>query len=159
MTVRKALPVALTLVVAAGALAPALAGPAKPKPITEEYSLEHAPVPLPLVGIDGVDGTNSCADPHFEGISTTTKTIKPTGAGTLTVDVKNFTGDWDITILDGKGNVLGVGAGTATPTALTTPGAAEKAVIKIKKATVLNIAVCNFFGSLTADAKYTFVYK
>ena len=160
MSARKALPVALSLVVAAGALAPAVAAPkAKPKPISEEYSVEGLPVPLPLVGIDGVDGTNSCTDEHFEGISTTTKTIKTVGAGTLTVDVKNFSGDWDITVLDGKGNVLGVGAGTSTPTALAQSGAAEKAVIKTKKPMTLAIAVCNFLGGPTADVKYTFVYK
>lgn len=158
MTVRKAIPVALSLVVAAGALAPALAAPPKPKPISEEYSLEHAPIPLPLVGIDGVDGTNSCTDPAFEGISTTTKTIKTTGPGSLAVDVTDFDGDWDITVMDDKGNVLGVGSGTATPTALAAPGD-EKAVIKTKKAMTLNIAVCNFFGGLTANAKYVFTYK
>jgi hypothetical protein len=158
MTVRKALPVALSLVVAAGALAPALAAPAKPKPISEEYAVEGAPVPVPLAGIDGVDGTNSCTDPALEGVSTTTKTIKTKGAGSLVVDVTDFDGDWDITITDDKGNVLGVGSGTATPTALATP-ADEKAVIKTKKAMTLNIAVCNFLGSPTANAKYVFTYK
>lgn len=159
MTVRTALPAALTLVLAAGALAPAVAAPAKPKPISEEYSVEGAPVPLPLVGMDGVDGTNSCNDPAFEGISTTTKTIKTLGAGTLTVDLANFDGDWDITITDDKGKVLGVGAGTTTPTALAEPAPAEKAVVKTRKAMTLNIAVCNFLGGPTADAKYVFAYK
>lgn len=159
MKVRKALPVALSLVVAGGALAPALAAPAKPKPITESYSMEHIPVPLPLVGEEDVDGTNSCTDPAFEGISTTTKTIKTKGAGTLQVDVTEFDGDWDITVLDDKGNVLGVGAGTSTPTALAASGVAEKLVVKTKKAMTLNIAVCNFLGSPTAEGKYTFTYK
>jgi hypothetical protein len=158
MTVRQAIPVALSLVVAAGALAPALAAPPKPKPISEEYAVEGLPVPVPLAGIDGVDGTNSCTDPHLEGISTTTKTIKTTGPGTLAVDVTDFDGDWDITVMDDKGNVLGVGSGTATPTALATPGD-EKAVIKTKKAMTLNIAVCNFLGGPTANAKYVFTYK
>lgn len=160
MTVRKALPVALTLVVAAGALAPALAAPAKPKPITEEYSLEHAPVPLPLAGIDGVDGTNSCADSNFEGISTTTKTIKTVGAGTLEVTLTDFAGDWDITVMNDKGDVLGIGAGTTTgdPSSLGT-GLTEKAVIKTKKAMTLVIGTCNFAGGPTAEAKYVFTYK
>jgi hypothetical protein len=152
MNSRQALPVALTLVVAAGALAPAVAGP-KPKPITESYSVQGAPVPLPLT-----EG-NSCTDPDLEGVSITTKTIKTVGAGTLQVDVTKFSGDWDITVLDDKGNVLGVGSGTATPTALTETGVAEELVLKTKKAMILNIAVCNFLGSLTAEAKYTFTYK
>jgi hypothetical protein len=151
MTVRKAIPVALSLVVAAGALAPAMAKP--PKPISEEYSVQGLPVPLPLVG------ANSCTDPELEGISITTKTIKTTGAGTLAVELNDFEGDWDITVLDDKGTVLGTGAGTSTPTALAQTGAVEKAVIKTKKAMTLNIAVCNFLGGPTAEAKYVFTYK
>ena len=159
MKVRHALPVALTAVVAAGALAPALAAPPKPKPIVEEWSMQHAPVPLPLAGIDGVDGTNSCTNPAFEGISTTTKTIKTKGAGTLEVTLKDFDGDWDITVMDDKGKVLAVGAGTSTPTALTASGATEKAVVKTKKAMTLVIGSCNFLGGPTANGKIVFTYK
>lgn len=159
MKIRTALPVALATVVAAGALAPALAAPPKPKPIVEEWSMQHAPVPLPLAGIDGVDGTNSCTNPAFEGISTTTKTIKTTGAGTLAVTLSDFDGDWDITVLDDKGRVLAVGGGTTTPTALTQSGATEKAVVKTKKAMTLVIASCNFLGGPTAEGKLVFTYK
>lgn len=160
MKVRKALPVALSLVVAGGALAPALAAPAKPKPIVVAWSMEHAPIPLPLVGVDGVDGTNSCADPAFEGISTTFQTIKTTGAGTLEVNLTGFAGDWDITVMDAKGKVLGIGAGTITgdPSSLGTDNK-EKAVIKTKKAMTLTIAACNFLGGPTADGKAVFTYK
>jgi hypothetical protein len=156
--IRKALPVALSLVVAAGAVAPALAAPKKPKPITEEYAMEHVPVPLPITGSEGF-GSNSCIEPTFEGISITTKTIKTTGPGTLEVNVTEFDGDWDITVLDDKGRVVGVGDGTSTPTALTATGNVEKLVVKTKKPMTLNIAVCNFLGGLTATGKYTFTYK
>ena len=164
MKIRKAIPVALSLVVAAGALAPALAAPAKPKPISEEYAVEGLPVPLPLTGAEGF-GANSCIDPAFEGISITTKTIKTTGAGTLEVGLTGFGGDWDITVLNDKGAVLGVGAGTTTGgEAVGESGSigtdnVEKAVIKVKKAMTLNIAVCNFLGGPSANAKYTFTYK
>lgn len=159
MKIRTALPVALAAVVAAGALAPALAAPPKPKPIVEEWSMQHAPIPLPLAGIDGVDGTNSCTNPAFEGVSTTTKTIKTKGAGTLAVTLSDFDGDWDITVLDDKGRVLATGAGTTTPTALTATGATEKAVVKTKKAMTLVIASCNFLGGPTAEGKLVFTYK
>ena len=160
MKVRTALPVALSLVVAGGALAPALAAPAKPKPITESWSMQHAPLPVPLAGVDGVDGTNSCTNSAFEGLSITTKTIKTTGAGTLQVDLSGFAGDWDITVMDGKGKVLGIGAGTTTadPSSLGTD-LKEKAVIKTKKPMTLVIAACNFLGGPTADGKLTFTYK
>ena len=162
MKVRKALPVALSLVVAGGALAPALAAPAKPtpKPITESWSMQHAPLPVPLAGVDGVDGTNSCTNSAFEGVSITTKTVKTTGAGTLEVVLTGFAGDWDITVMDDKGRVLGIGAGTTTadPSSLGTD-LKEKAVIKTKKPMTLVIASCNFLGGPTADGKYTFTYK
>ena len=157
MKVRKAIPVALSLVVAAGALAPAVAAP-KPKPISEEYDMQHIPLPFPLTGSEGF-GETSCMAPEFEGISTTTKTIKTTGPGTLTVDVTDFDGDWDATVLNEDGEVLGIGAGTTTPTALTTTGNAEKLVVKTKKAMTLQIAICNFLGGPTAHGKYVFEYK
>lgn len=158
MKLRTALPVAAALVVAGGALAPALAAP--PKPIEETWSMQHAPVPLPLVGVDGVDGTNSCLNPAFEGLSSTTKTIKTEGAGQLDVTLTGFAGDWDITVTDDKGNVLGTGAGTTTgdPSSVGT-GLTEKAVIKTKKPMTLNVHACNFFGGPTADGKLVFTYK
>lgn len=159
MKIRNALPVALAALVAAGAFAPAVAAPPKPKPIVEEWSMQHAPVPLPLVGIEGVDGTNSCTDPAFEGLSTTTKTIKTKGAGTLEVTITDFSGDWDITVMDDKGRVLGIGGPTTTPTALAESGATEKAVIKTKKAMTLVVATCNFLGGPTAEGKLVFTYK
>lgn len=156
---RKPLALSCIALVTAAGLSPALAAPPKPKPITESYTVNGLPVPLPLVGGTPVETDTSCQDPRFEGISTTTKTIKPTGAGTLTVDMTGFTGDWDITIMNDKRETLGVGSGTATPTALTTPGAAEKAVVKMKKGGTVLIAVCNFLGSQTANVKYSYVYK
>lgn len=156
---RKALALTAVAVVAAGSFAPAVAAPPKKKPISESYAVSGLPIPLPLTGSTPVEEASSCMNPEFEKISTTTKTIKTTGAGTLTVDVTNFTGDWDITIMNDKREMIAAGAGTATPTALTTPGAAEKAVVKFKKGSTILIAVCNFLGSATANAKYTYVYK
>ena len=158
MNVRTALPAAAALVVAAGALAPALAAP--PKPITESYDLQLAPAPVPLAGVEGVDGTNSCTDPALEGVSIDTRTIKTRGAGQLDVKVTGFAGDWDITVTDDKGSVLGIGSGTTTgdPSSLGND-LTETAVIKTKKPMTLNIAVCNFAGGPTASAQYTFTHK
>jgi len=149
VSTRKALPVALSLIVAAGALAPAFAGP---KPISESYAVRGAPVPYPAQG-------TSCLEPALEGVSMTTKTIKPTGPGVLVVTLDDFNGDWDITVKDDKGNVLGTGGPTTTPTALTESGVTEKLQLKTKKAMTLSISVCNFLGGPTANAKYTFTYK
>lgn len=159
---RKALPLALVAVAAAGAFAPAVAAPAKakPKPITATYSVTGVPAPLPLVGGTPVESATSCMDPMLEGVSTTTRAIKPTGPGTLTVDVTGFAGDWDITLLDAKGGVLAEGAGTITgdPSSLGTANV-EKLTAKVKKAQELRIAVCNYAGGPNANVTFTYTYK
>lgn len=149
MTTRKAIPLALSLVVAAGGLAPSFAAP---PPITESYTVQGAPVPVPATG-------TSCMEPSLERISMTTKTIKPTGAGVLEVTLTGFNGDWDITVKNDKGAALATGGPTTTPTALTQTGVTEKLQMKIKKGMTLNISVCNFLGGPSAQAKYTFTYK
>jgi hypothetical protein len=168
MKIRTAVPVAMTAVVAAGALAPAVAA-GKPKPITATYEVSGMPVPVPLAGVDGVDGANSCTNPDLEGVSTTTKTIKTKGAGTLVVGLTGFAGDWDITVTDGDGEVVVIGEGTTTGGEAPAPVGngqgslgtdnVEKAEVKLKRAATLNISVCNFLGGPSATAKYTFTYR
>ena len=153
MNTRQALPLALSLVVAAGGLAPALAAPPKPKPITAEYDVTGLPWMNPPTG-------PACSDANVEGISRTTRTIKPTGAGTLEVTVTKFRGDWDTSVQNDKGVVLAGGSGTNTgETGSLAADGTEKVVYKTKKGMTLNIAVCNFLGSPTAHVKYVFTYK
>ena len=167
MKIRHTLPVAMTLVVAGGALAPAVAA-GKPKPITASYVAEGVPVPSPLVGDPAPEDPSSCMNPDLEGVSTTTKTITTKGAGMLVVDLTGFAGDWDITVLDADGEVLGVGAGTTTGGEVPVVGGGngslgadntEKLELKLKKAATLKIGVCNYAGGPSANAKYTFTYK
>jgi len=145
---RKALPLALTLVVAAGGLAPALAAPKKP--IVEEYDVQGLPWVNPPTG-------PACSDATVEGVSRTTRTLKAPSAGTLEVTVTEFRGDWDTSIQNEAGAVLAAGSGTNTGEtgSLATDGT-EKVVLKTKKPMTLNIAVCNFLGSPTAHVKYVF---
>lgn len=159
MQVRKSIPVALSLVVAAGALAPAVAAPKpkpKPKPITASYALQLAPAPVPLA--TGVDGDNSCVNDELEGISTDTRDIEVAGPGTLSVKVTGFAGDWDVTARDGA-RVLGIGSGTTTgePSSLGTANT-ETLTVKTRKATTLRLGVCNFAGGPTASVTYVFTY-
>lgn len=152
MRTRRAVSLALPLVVAAAGLSPALAGPKpKPKPITERYTVQGAPVPYPATG-------TSCLEPALEGVSMTTRTIKPTGAGTLVVQLTGFNGDWDITVKNDKGAALATGGPTTTPTALAETGVTEKLTLKIKKGMALDISVCNFLGGPSANAQFTFTY-
>jgi hypothetical protein len=101
-------------------------------------------------------------------VSTTTRTIKTTGAGELVVELTGFAGDWDITVLDGDDEVVAEGAGTTTGGEVPVVGGGngslgtdntEKASVKLRKASTLKIAVCNYLGGQTANAKYTFTYK
>lgn len=167
MKLRVAVPVALTAIVGAGALAPAVAAPAKPKPITASYTVEGIPVPSPLLGAPG-EPANSCTSPDLEGVSTTTRTIKTTGPGELVVGLTGFAGDWDITVLDGDDELIAEGEGTTTGGEVPVVGGGngslgtnntEKASVRLKKAATLKIAVCNYAGGQTANAKYTFTYK
>jgi hypothetical protein len=165
--VRTAAPVALGLVMAAGALAPAVAK-STPAPITESYTVQGVPVPSPLLGDPLPEDPSSCMNPDLEGVSTTTKTITTKGPGTLVVGLTGFAGDWDITVLDADGEVVGEGEGTTTGGEIPVVGGGngslgvdnvEKLEVTLKKAATLRIGVCNYLGGPSANAKYTFTYR
>lgn len=110
------------------------------------------PVPHPPTG-------TSCVLPQLEGISMTTKTIKPTGPGRLSVKVTGFAGDWDITLKDAAGTELAAGAGTTTGGGAPTTAGTDTLEFKLKKAQPLQISICNYLGSPQAKASYTFTYS
>jgi hypothetical protein len=150
MQVRRVAAVATLAVLAAGAYAPATAA-AKKKPVTKSYDMQLMPVP------DPPSGTPSCERPELEGFSIHTETLKTTGAGTLTVKVNKFYGDWDISVF-GPDGLEGVGSGTSTPNTSTSEGE-DVFQQKFKKPTELKISICNFGGSPSAHGEYTFTYK
>ena len=150
MQVRSLAVVAALGVLVAGAYAPATAA-SKKKPITKTYDLQLAPVPDPPSG-------TSCLRDELEGISRHTETIKPTGPGILSVKVNKFSGDWDITLMDSAGDEIAAGSGTTTGGGAPQQNAEDTLVIKIKKAQELRIAVCNFAGTPTATASFTYKY-
>jgi hypothetical protein len=155
---RKALSLGLVAVVAAGAFAPAVAAPKKPKPMTGSFAATGLPVPAS--GEDPTDTASSCSNSALEGISITSRTIKTAGAGTLAVQLSGFIGDWDITILDANGDTVAAGDNaSAAGTAMSTGEIVERASVKYKKASTIKISVCNFAGGPTAEAKYTYTYK
>lgn len=149
MQVRRVAAVASLALLAAGAYAPATAA-AKKKPVTKSYDMQLLPVPDPPSG-------TSCTRSELEGISMHTETLKTTGAGTLSVKVNGFSGDWDITVY-GPDGLEGAGTGTSTPNASATPGE-DTYTQKFKKATSLEIRICNFGGTPSAHGQYTFTYK
>lgn len=149
MQVRRFAAVATLAVLAGGAYAPATAAP-KTKPISMEYDVQGVPNPQPL------PSGSSCLDDQYEGISRTTKTIKPTGKGVLTVDLTGFAGDWDITVMDAAGEELGIGDGTSTGGGAPSTAGHDTLSMKFKKAEPLQVAVCNFAGSPQAHVKLSY---
>ena len=149
MKIRSLALVAAAGIVAAGAFAPATAA-TKTKPISMEYDVQGLPNPQPLPS-----GT-SCLDSSYEGISRTTKTIKTTGPGVLSVTLNGFAGDWDITLMDKDGEELAAGDGTSTGGGAPATAGEDTLVQKFKKASTFQVAVCNFAGTPQAHVKLSY---
>ena len=149
MKIRRVASAAALGLLVAGAYAPATAAPKpKKKPISKSYDLELVPL--------WTNPQAACVNPEFEGISVDTQKITPTGPGILAVQVTGYTGDWDISVKDATGVEIAKGSGNDTPNA--GPGT-ETIELKFKKAEPLQIAICNFLGTPSAKASYTYTYK
>ena len=151
MQVRRVATVATVALLAAGAYAPAVAGPKK-APVKKSYDMQLPPVPNPP------SGTPTCADDELVGTAIHSETLKTTGPGTLTVKVNGFYGDWDITVYSGDHELEGSGDGTSTPNTNPAPGE-DTFTAKFKKPVTLEIRTCNFAGTPQAHGEYTFQYK
>ena len=148
MRVRRAVPLAI-LVLAVGAVNAEAAPKKKPKPITKSYTVQAFPYPSPPTG-------PSCSEAP-EGVGEHRETINVSGPGKLVVEVRGFTGDWDIGLYDKNGTNLAQGGGADSPNTDTAP--AETLSYKSKKAQTLHIDVCNFLGSPSANVKFTYTYS
>ena len=142
MRLRTVAATSLVAVAAAGTFAPALAAPAKPKPIKKSYTATTAtPDPTPITGETG----GNCS-PLLDTAKHEAPFTMP-WAGTLKVDLNQFQGDWALAITDTKGNKLAdhdndVSEPIDTPSTIT---------LKVKKKTDLIIRACNFAGGPTAN--------
>jgi hypothetical protein len=150
MRVRRATPLALAALAVLGATHAEAAKPKKP-PITKSYSVTGVPHPYPPSG-------PSCSD-SAEGTSEHRETINVTGPGKLVVTANGFSGDWDIGLYDKSNTNLSMGSGTDTPPADPTAPGEEILKYTSKKAQTLNIDVCNFAGSPTAQVKFVYTYS
>ena len=140
MRIRSAVAASLTVVLAAGALSPALAGP-KPKPISKSYTATAGtPDPTPITGQTGGNCSPTLASAKHE------EPFTMPWAGTLKVDLTGFQGDWALAILDSKGNKIADHDNDVSEP-IDTP---SKIVLKVKKKTDLVIRACNFAGGPTA---------
>lgn len=138
------------LLVAAAAATPAAAAPKKP--IVKTYEAT-APTPDPsnYAGMGySVCGMNVPQSFH-------TAEFRAPAAGKFKVELSNFTGDWDLLLLDSRGSEVAYG-GASDVGSPQTP-ARESMTAKVKKGgTVYKIIACNWAGGPTGTVKYTFTY-
>lgn len=120
------------------AVAPSFAGPKKP--IEKSYSAS-APVPGGWVG--GCDGSIPMAAQLDD--------FKVPAAGKLKIDLSGFVGDWDLYLYEGD-KELGVSQN------IQPLSEGEQLVVKLKKATTVTIAACNFNGGPDGTVDLVFTY-
>jgi hypothetical protein len=144
MRSRTALATSLVAVLAAGSLAPALAAPAKPKPVSKEYvAAAFPPDPSHAATGAGICNTVNPASQHNEPFTVPFK-------GTLVIDMKGFQGDWDLALYSGSQLVA-----ESAQALEDDPQRPEKITVKLKKVgQKLTIRACNFAGGPTANLKY-----
>lgn len=140
------LPLALLLVAGLAASAtPGLAAPKpKPKPISQQVPFTDA--------TPDYSGWAVGEDSHCAGVLPREEPYVFTApaAGTLTVAIGDFAGEWALDLRDAKGRVL------AETDVL---GGFEELTIKLKRTTPVSIAPCNLAGSPEALISLVFTYS
>jgi hypothetical protein len=137
---------ALSVAVVAVGVATGTTASAGPKSITQSYAAS-APAPDPT---NVAGGYTVC--PQRVPASFDLKAVKVPAAGTLTVEVTGYQGDWDALLMDSaKEELSSSGSGGV--------GGPEVMTVRFKKAQTVSIVACNFSGGPTANVKYVFTYR
>ena len=134
---------AATLVLAVVA-SPGLA--AKKKTVKKSFTATNAPFPM-----SGSVQPGGCANGE-EGIHKTTIPFKTPGKGTLSVELTNFVGDWDLHVAV-NGSIIASSNGDHEAVTENVSG------LPFPKGAQVEIIACNWSGGPTADGTYTYVYK
>jgi hypothetical protein len=146
---RTAALVVASLAVAAVSAPPALAAPKK-KPVTKTYAVTAAaPDPTNYAQAGGVGKYSVCAQ-NVPG-SFDKQAFQVPAAGSLTVELSGFQGDWDLLLEDSDDSELAAGGSSGT-------GGSETVDVRFKKAQKVSIVACNWAGTPTASVKYTFTF-
>ena len=144
MRTRTALCASLSVVVAAGALSPALAAPAKPKPVSKSYvATAFPPDPSHVALTEGICNTTNPTSQHNEPFTVPFP-------GVIKIDMTGFQGDWDLAVYAGASLLASSAQGLTDP--INRP---ESITLKLKKkGQKIQIRACNFSGGPTANVKY-----
>lgn len=136
----KVLAASLALVVVAS---PGLAGK---RTLKKSFTATNAPFPM-----SGSVQPGGCANGE-EGIHKTTIPFKTPGKGTLSVELGNYVGDWDLHVAI-NGSIIASSNGDQAAVTEQISG------LRFAKGAQLDIIACNWSGGPTADGNYTYVYK
>lgn len=151
MTKRGNVAVLALLAVGAAGFTPAVAAPAKAKPIKGTWSFtDFTPDPSATAEAQETGTDPYCHGGHIPPSpqDKNSYTLKVKGPGTLTVLGDN-TLDWAMELNDSKGNTLAASDGSS-------PQDKEGVVAALKKAGSYTVVFCNLGGAPTATATYQF---
>jgi hypothetical protein len=143
---RRTLPLALAVLLAAGVATPSLAATKKkPKPIKGSYQASATPDPTSTNPVDN----NPCR-PNLPGAKNSHPFTIP-AAGTLHVELNNKL-DWSLAVRDKDGEDEATSDGGM-------PTDKEMVDVPFKKKQKILIDACNFLGEDSVTVSYTFTYK
>ena len=112
---------------------------AKPKKVKESFDAIAAPYP------NGSYDEGSGCYYAVEMVHRVSHEVEVPFSGTLTVDIAELVGDWDLFIVDDEGDVITESSGSS--------GEPEHTENRVKKGQVVTIVVCNWAGEpqITVD--------
>ncbi|HEX2295996.1 MAG TPA: hypothetical protein VHN37_11880 [Actinomycetota bacterium] len=156
---RKALASLIALgLVASFSMSPALAGKKKAKKKvtkTIEETIDVTAVPFPNYSSYTATATPGCTA-GVEGVHKATRSFETPGAGTLTLSMSGFTGDWDLYVFDGA---VAIARSDNEQVGPTMAPAEEKIEMPLEKGKTYDLVVCNWAGAPQASAQLKYVYS
>lgn len=145
MKLRRILPLAAVVVLAAGAFVPAQAAPK----FAGSYNVTLLPDPSPNAFHTGL-GMGNCFNVNPQSVDRRELKVPGKGKLTLVLDSADPTGtgntDWDMYVTDKSGESLGEGTGGTSH---------EEVSIKFKKAETVTVSVCNLAGQPNGTVTYS----
>lgn len=137
----------LAATVAMGALAAPAVAKKKKVHIHEEFSAQLLPFP------NAVEDVGHSCTAGLDDVHKFTIPFQAPVAGTLTVELAGFTGDWDLYVFDEAGGPLGA----SEESQLQGSEAKEQIVTTLKAKETINIVACNWLGAPDASGYYKFI--
>ena len=121
------------------------------KPIKKSYDVQAVPFPLHMGERNGVWGCLA----GEEGVHKVSHKFKAPWSGRLTATVDDFTGDWDIYLMDNRGSILGGANQGISQLAVSEPDTYKADLFSGQE---VYIVACNYVGGPTATVSYEFEY-